>query len=172
MIFIKESKLIVDNQKEFVDCLRKSTFKLQKLFNNNQYTDSYPKYNIFNISATNVLMYKLFNEIKGLVKDELGHDKPLWMQSWVNYQAEDNLLAWHNHDWEYHGYICIDPKNTKTIFEDFEIENKIGQIYFGEGHKPHKVEAVEPFSGYRITIGYDITSKADQQYTNLGLMPF
>jgi hypothetical protein len=172
VIFIKKSNLIIDNQQNFIDCIKESTGKLQQIFGTNDYTKLYRQYNIFGVTATNILMYSLFNELKTLVRAEIGNDRPLWMQSWVNYQDCNSLLPWHDHKWEWHGYICLEPKNTVTVFEDWEIHNKVGQIYFGEGHKPHRVDAVEPFDGHRITIGYDVTSVQNRQSPYLGLIPF
>lgn len=165
------SPIIVENQQHYIDLLTIGKSFIKKKFGAEDTTKAYPIYNVFSITSTDLLMYKLFNEIKTTVRDNLGYEQPLWMQAWLNFQNKDNLLNWHNHLWDWHGYVCIDPKNTKTIFEDFEIENKIGQIYFGEGHKPHKVEAVEPFSGHRITIGYDITAQANVPFGNTGLIP-
>lgn len=169
---IKYSPTIIENQQGYIDCLTATALRIKRVFNTHDTTKVYPFYNIFNATSSNMLMYKLFNELKTVVRDELGYEQPLWMQAWLNFQDDKNLLKWHDHDWDWHGYICIDPKNTKTIWREFEIENKIGQIYFGDGHKEHAVEAVEPFDGYRITLGFDITNVPDVISTNFGLLPF
>ena len=69
----------------------------------------------------------------------------------------DQVLKWHNHSWPCHGYISIDPKMTKTVFEGYEITNEVGNIYIGAGNRQHCVEVLEPFTAPRITIGFDVT---------------
>ena len=78
------------------------------------------------------------------------------MQSWLNFHKHDEVLDWHNHTWPYHGYICIEPQETTTVFEEYEIKNEIGNIYFGSGFKPHKVRNDTQFDGIRMTIGFDV----------------
>ena len=171
MIFLEESKLILENQNGFNDIMGFSAFKFQNLYGNSEYTQSYGKYNIFSHTATDLLMYKLFKELQFKVRSVLG-DQPLWMQAWMNQHKQDEVLGWHNHDWDWHGYISIDPKKTNTVFEEFVVENKVGQIYFGEGHKEHKVEVLEPYEGLRTTIGFDVTSRVDTRSRYVSFIPF
>lgn len=171
MIFLEQSKTIEQNQKEFIDLMFFASKKIQKLFNTNQYTYNYAKYNIFTLTAPNQLMYSLFEEIKSNVRNHLGH-KPLWMQSWLNLHKSNEVLGWHDHSWQWHGYISIEPKETETIFENWKIKNKIGQIYFGEGRIKHKVEVLKPFDDYRITLGFDVTSGIPQENYLNSLIPF
>lgn len=170
MIFLKQSEIILDNQKKFIDLMHFAAYKIEKLFETKDYTWTYPKYNIFCLTATNKLMYELFNELKKHIREHID-DRPLWIQSWLNLHKNNEVLDWHNHLWKWHGYISIDPKNTKTIFEEWEIENKIGQIYFGEGYIKHKVEVVEPYDGYRITLGFDVTDGIPQENGYNSLIP-
>lgn len=171
MIFLKTSKLIQDNQKDFLELMNFAAGKIQKLFNTTDYTWNYGRYNIFSLTSTNPLMYQLFQELKINVREHIG-DGPLWMQSWLNLHRPDQVLGWHDHLWKWHGYISIDPKNTKTIFEDWEISNKVGQIYFGTGHIKHKVEVLEPYDGFRVTLGFDVTDGIAQENYYNSLIPF
>lgn len=172
MKITKISPTIVDNQQEYIELLTAASLRVKREFYGLKPTEINALVNIFSLTSTSVLMHKLFNEIRTIVRDELGYEKPLWIQSWLNFQDKNNLLQWHDHDWDWHGYVCIDPKNTKTVWREYEIENKIGQIYFGSGHKEHTVEIVEPFVGNRITIGFDITDVGDYYSLNKGLIPF
>ena len=52
--------------------------------------------------------------------------------------------------------FSIDPKNTRTVFEGYDIKNEVGNIYIGPGYRKHKVEVDEHFDQPRITLGYDI----------------
>ena len=133
-------------------------------------TWSYNKYNVFGLTSPTQVFYDLFKELRGFVYDYTDGD--LWMQSWVNYHNPDQLLQWHNHDWPIHGYICINPHLTKTVFDGYEIENRIGDVYIGPGNRYHRVEMIEPFYTPRITIGFDITNDTGKANSNNGLIPF
>ena len=143
-------------------------------------TWTYTSYNIFAFTAPSSAFYQLYKELRNLIRGQLGDDRELWVQAWVNYHTDDKLIHRHHHDFDYHGYISIDPKNTKTVFDDYEVINKPGQIYFGPGHRYHHVEAIEPFEGIRTTIGFDvhstpqspfITEYIERPFSNMGLFP-
>ena len=106
-------------------------------------TWTYDRYNVFGLTSPTKVFYDLFKELRGFVYDYTDGD--LWMQSWVNYHMPDQLLKRHNHTWPIHGYICINPHLTKTCFDDYEIENRIGDVYIGPGGRYHEVKLIEPF---------------------------
>jgi hypothetical protein len=177
---VYQSDYIVKNQRQLFDDIDQAHVNFKRLFPSNDSTWSYDKYNIFSLTAPSTAFYSLYKELCGVVRQQLGFDRPLWMQAWINYHTSDELLDWHEHAFDYHGYISIDPKNTITRFSDYTIENKIGQIYFGPGNRQHKVEAVTPFEGVRTTIGYDIHTIPSSPYIreyierpfiNMGLIP-
>lgn len=161
-----QSKYIEDNHQEFVNqCeLIKSQYPTKNL------TKSYYEYNIFSLTAGSIQFYNLFSELRNVIRTELPSG-PLWMQAWINYHSQDEVLDWHNHAWDYHGYISITPNDTVTEFETYQIKNKIGQIYFGPGGRSHRVNVLTPFNDYRITIGYDVTSEPITGTGCLGLFP-
>ena len=134
-------------------------------------TWSYNFYNIFCVTSPSPLWYDLFVELKSIIRDYVGHDKPLWMQSWLNFHMPDQVLDWHNHEWPYHGYISIDPKNTETIFDNYKVKNELGNIYIGPGNRMHKVEVIESFTTPRITLGFDVHEEPDFPYEQFSLMP-
>jgi hypothetical protein len=123
----------------------------------------------------------IYQELRNLIRDHLGYKKKLWMQAWINHLRYDEIdvLAWHGHDFPYHGYISIDPKETETVFDEYRIENKVGQIYLGPGHRMHKVESTRPFDGVRTTIGFDIVdlnesdmvTYIERPWTNMSFIP-
>lgn len=161
-----QSQYIVENQYNFIQqCIEVST-----LLQGKDTTVNYNLYNIFSITAGSVYFYNLYKELNVLIRSQLPNGM-LWMQAWVNMHTEDEVLDWHNHDWPYHGYISIDPKNTFTDFGSYQIKNKIGQIYFGEGNRLHKVNVAESFEGKRITIGYDVTNDPVMYTGCLGYVP-
>ena len=133
-------------------------------------TWTYDRYNVFGLTSPTKVFYDLFKELRGFVYDYTDGD--LWMQSWVNYHMPDQLLKRHNHTWPIHGYICINPHLTKTCFDDYEIQNRIGDVYIGPGGRHHEVKLIEPFYTPRITIGFDITDRPTKATGNLGMIPF
>ena len=62
----------------------------------------------------------------------MGDDRPLWIQSWLNYHKGKEVekeLPMHSHKENYHGYISISPQDTSTIFRNgLKIDNKIGLV--------------------------------------------
>ena len=90
----------------------------------------------------------------------------------------DQVLNWHDHKFDYHGYVSIDPKDSITKFHDpntnvrYEIKNEVGNIYFGPGwDRKHKVCVNENYSGNRITLGYDIHTQPDLPDDQFSLIP-
>jgi hypothetical protein len=159
-----QSQYIIDNQKQLFDDIEQAHTNFKRLFPEGNSTWDYTKYNIFVLTAPSTAFYGLYKELCSLIRHHLGQGRPLWMQSWINYHRPDTVLDWHEHGYAYHGYISLDPKKTNTVFEDYVIENKPGQIYLGPGTRKHKVEVLEPFDGYRTTIGFDIHTLPQSPY--------
>jgi hypothetical protein len=153
--------LVKTHQKELITAGKIGIDRFQSMFSGST-TWNYRKYNLFALTAGYKIYYELYKEITKAIRDYLGHDKPLWMQSWINYHMPDEVLGWHAHEDIFcHGYISIEPHNTKTVFREYEIINKVGTLYVGKNIKDnkyleHKVEILEPFTSPRITIAFDI----------------
>ena len=162
---IYQSKYIVEHQSEIIE----QCCKVKQNYNGDMTLD-YFKYNIFSLTAGYYSFYEIYKELILLVKSKLGN-KRMWMQAWLNYHNHDQVLGWHNHDWDYHGYISIDPKNTITEFRDYKIENKVGQIYFGLGQREHRVVCLDEFSDTRLTIGFDVSLDLFAGNGCLGMLP-
>ena len=81
------------------------------------------------------------------------------------------MLNWHSHQWDYHGYISIDPKKTRTVFSDYEIKNEVGNIYIGPGDREHKVIVDENFDTPRITLGFDVSLETEDLNDTISLIP-
>jgi len=151
---------IVNNKQYFIDHLSHTHESLTKFGIINS-TFNYTDYNIFGASSTSIHMYKLYCVLRELVRSTLGEDQCLWMQSWVNFHTYDTVLDWHNHDASYHGYVCIEPQDTITEFEQWKIENECGNIYFGPGYNRHRVVNKSKYDGVRITVAFDIITESD-----------
>ena len=113
--------------------------------------------------------------IKQVVRNTLGTNQPLWMQCWMNFHKQKEVLKWHDHHFPYHGYVSIDPKNSTTEFKQgslrYNIENVVGNIYFGPGDRIHKVIVNNDYSGPRITIGFDILDEPSVPDDSFSLIP-
>ena len=70
-----------------------------------------------------------------------------------------------------HGYISIRPHKTKTVFEGYEIDNQVGNIYIGPAIDT-TVEVLEDYDTPRITLGFDLLTDPTQCSNNIGLIPF
>lgn len=177
---LHQSQYIVDNKDLIFGDIDIAHRLFKTMFPNEDSTWTYNKYNIFALTAPSTAFYNIYKELRTLVRSQLGNDRPLWFQAWVNYHRPEEVLAWHHHEFDYHGYISLDPKKTNTVFENYTIENKVGQIYFGPGNRYHKVEVLEPFDGHRTTIGFDIHTTPqsphvrdyiERPFGNMSLMP-
>jgi hypothetical protein len=173
--FLLQSTVIQNQYHTITDDIRVAHQNFQKTFSTLPNADStalYRFYNIFAITSPSMAFYNLFKELSGVIRNNLNESGPLWIQAWINYQDQHSVLDWHHHDFDYHGYIAIDPKNTRTVFDNYSIENKPGQIYLGPGYRKHKVEVLEPFEGVRTTLGFDIFKSVSSPYVKYTEKPF
>jgi len=169
---IYQSSTIVKHKEKIVKVIDNVRPRLQEMFSNADTTKLYHLYNFFNLTSCDEHCYELFTELKAVIRSYLKTDKPLWFQCWLNYHKADEVLDWHNHTWDCHGYIALyNTKNTKTEFKDYTIDNKDSQIYIGPGHRTHKVKVPKNFKGPRITLGFDIITKPTPP-ANISLIPF
>ena len=120
------------------------------------------RYNVFDYinDKDYPLLYKVYVELTNLVK-EYTDGNQYWVHGWMNYDTYDiveDTLGKHKHRFVLQGYIAVEPKQTKTIFYDhgYDVENEIGNIYIGPGHRWHNVVNTEKYDGNRITFGYDL----------------
>jgi hypothetical protein len=149
---------------------------------NDNITWQFANYNVYGICGCNEWFYNIYRSQIEAIREyfkvsntEVPHQ--LWLQSWINSHTPNQVLKSHNHDWPWHGYISIDPKISDTVFTDkpggkelYRIQNKIGQLYIGPGHRFHHVEVLEPFEGERITFGFDLEFN-DRIMDNIGFLP-
>ena len=169
---IHKSELIVNNQKKLIEEIEFAHRHFKRNFGKLDSTWGYSYYNIFSITSPSLLFHRLFEELKTNIRNYVGHNEPLWIQSWVNYHQRHEVLDWHGHAWPLHGYISIRPHNTKTVFDGYEIQNEIGNIYIGPGFRMHKVEVIEPFDTPRITLGFDVQmTPSDLPFEQFSLIP-
>lgn len=117
----------------------------------------YKFYNFMCLTSGSEYYYKLFNIIQKEVKNLHEKQEPLWIQTWINYHSQEEVLNWHDHsNCIMHGYVSIRPHKTITEFESFQVDNTPGRMYIGKPYNKHKVSVLEPFDTPRITIAFDI----------------
>jgi hypothetical protein len=171
---IYRSDYIVKNIEGIINDCYIAHNRFTQLFPGRDSTYTYKQYNIFSLTATSIHFYNIYKDLifctKEFLKTQDLNNNPVWFQSWMNFHKPHEVLQWHDHEWPYHGYMSIDPKKSKTIFEKYSISNETGFLYFGEGYKKHKVEVLEPYVGERITVGYDFTLKSNI-LDNISLIP-
>ena len=156
---IYNSSFIAQNHSVFVEKCGIAYNKITNKFKNKNTTETYKEYNIFSIMAGCPYFFKLYKQLQKVIRVYSLDDSPLWMQAWLNYHNENEVLDWHNHWWPYHGYVSIDPHETITEFKKFKIINKIGNIYIGPGLNQHRVVVNKNFPRPRITLGFDVTNE-------------
>jgi hypothetical protein len=168
---IYKSDIIKNHQEELITTINEIAHKLKFYFKSDDTTWIYSNYNFFQVSSCNLICYNLFIDLKKIIRSYINHDRPIWFQAWLNFHMPNEVLNWHNHHWPTHGYITIDGKKTKTVFEEYEIMNEDGNIYIGPGYKKHKVEVLEPFTTPRITIGFDVSENDNIMNKGLSFIP-
>lgn len=153
---------VIENQQDLIRQAEVGQQRFDYNFPNKSSTKMYRYYNFFSLTTGSISYYRLFSDIRNLVRNYTGSQDPLWIQSWINYHSADQVLDWHVHtDSTYHGYVSIDPKITRTVFTNYEIHNNPGQVYIGESYVPHCVLVDQPYLDRRITLGFDIFTKED-----------
>ena len=171
-----QSEVINHNPKEFIETCNAAYDHFTNLFKSKESTWNYKKYNFFSLSSTSILFYNFYKELNYIIRNYIGDDRPLWLECWINFHTEQETISnlkKHGHDFAYHGYISVDPKNTTTVFNNFEIKNKPGQIYLGPGGDDyeHYVRVDKSFVGKRITLGFDVDDVPNKKTGNVSFIP-
>jgi hypothetical protein len=157
------SQTVIDNHAKFIDNCAYTNDLLKNEFPEAPNTTwIYNQYNIFSYTSSSIIFYDLYQDLNKVIRDYVGDDRRIWMQAWINFLSYDeieNVLGPHGHDWDIHGYIAIDPKDTTTEFTKFAIKNEIGNIYLGPCGDDYKHRVINDgkWDGNRITIGFDCT---------------
>jgi hypothetical protein len=175
--FLYSSNFVSQNQMDLLAVLEngKNLYESYKGYQVENMTWEYKNYNIFNICG----LYSVMNDLQSILHDiirlylnEYGIKHTGFnIFSWLNHHTNINqLLKPHNHDSNLHGYINIDPLESKTIMSNFEcedlfyIENKVGLIYINQPNMNnyHRVEVNpiyienEKLLRPRVTIAFDV----------------
>lgn len=124
-------------------------------------TWKHAEYNFWTFAqAVDPIFIRVWKELLEVIKENSPTEAEFaWVQSWLNYDTYDTVqdnLSHHGHNCPLHGYVSVAPGSTKTVFDEWEIENKVGNIYVGLGKWKHHVENTAEYSSPRITIGYDV----------------
>tara|TARA_B100001250_G_scaffold115780_1_gene98130 strand:- start:206 stop:736 length:531 start_codon:yes stop_codon:yes gene_type:complete len=166
-----KSQVVLGNSEIMCSILDVASEEFDKQKIGDHKTWSYGKYNVFGLTSPTQCFYDLFCELNKICYDYTGADK-LWMQAWMNSDPDHDPLKRHRHAWPWHGYITIRPHKTRTVFDDFEIVNEVGNVYIGPGLLYHNVVVDEPYDTPRYTIGFDLNHERLRMSENLGLIPY
>jgi len=162
---IYKSGVILDSPVYAKEECNRATQLFNRIYPDKNSTYNHDSYNIFSLTSCNQFFYYLYKEINEVVRDFVGDDRPLWMAAWLNAQSSKDVLDWHYHESQYHGYVVIDkhygnnPIITETTFNNWKIKNEIGNIYMGYCGFDHKVEVIKPYDGLRHTLAFQVTSE-------------
>ena len=96
--------------------MKKEDAEDEAFLNTNQDVSGYRFYNVFSLTTPSPLFWELFQEIKYIVEQQFDYKGPKWIQCWLNYHRQDEVLDWHNHAFPMHGYVSIRPHFTTTTF--------------------------------------------------------
>ena len=169
------SPFVIDNKVSIIEAADRAYSDFKKIFNKSDSTWNYNRYNIFSLTTGNSYYHVLYQQIVAAIKDRVGDGDPLWMQCWLNYHRQDEVLDWHAHDYRYtlHGYLSIDPMHTVTEFRGFTIENKVGNLYVGRSgdDMEHRVVVKTPYTGNRITLAFDVVKNIGKMTDSLSFIP-
>jgi hypothetical protein len=173
------SDLIVTHHAAFVERCHYAVDKFKRIFGDKSSTWTFGSYNTFAMTAGSDIFYQLYHELRTLIRHFTKINGPLWFQSWLNFHFENEVLDWHRHrNSIVHGYISIEPHQTKTLFESYEIQNEIGNVYIAPSGQMHKVMVLERFTTPRITIAFDVFNEdniaqmyKENKHVNLSVMP-
>jgi len=156
---LQKSEVITQNKESMIEDIRKAHAFFCDRFRvpDTESTWMYGWYNAFSITAPSSEFYELYKELCTMIRNFINTDEQLWFTCWINWHMPDEVLDWHDHVSEWHGFISIEPHKTETIWRDgFKVDNEVGNIFIGTGQLDHKVVVLENFDTPRITLGFDI----------------
>lgn len=153
---------IVKNKQQIIDECYLSIDRFAQMFPGASSTWGYQLYNTFNLTAGSISFYNILYELKSAIRHFSGSHEPLWLQSWINFHYQDEVLKKHNHvESSFHGFFSIEPMDTHTVFDEYEIKNEPGLLYIGPSYLTHYVRVNTPFEGRRITVAFDVLNQED-----------
>ena len=132
---LKNLSYVKNNKDEFIKgahlAHERFVFNYGKTFSSTWF---YKHYNVTTLTFGLPLYHKLFVDLQKIIREYANKDGPLWYQCWLNFHDENEVLNRHNHpQCLFHGYICIDPKDSETQFDDYIITTSkdFSKIIFG-----------------------------------------
>lgn len=152
------------DQKELLNYVQMSVAKFNHLYGGIDHaTEFYYLYNFFSIASCNKNVYRLYLSLVNCIRDFIGKQDNVWLQTWMNVHRQSDVLKSHSHAYPYHGYISLSSHNTHTVFTDghdgkeiYRVENLPLQVYIGPGYRHHHVEVIDDYDDERITLGFDL----------------
>ena len=88
---IYQSEYIKNNIEDIIQHADQAHRTFEKMFPSINSTWSYDRYNIFSLAGPSSIFYNIFKELQNLITQQLGTDKELWLQSWINYMSYEEI---------------------------------------------------------------------------------
>lgn len=120
----------------------------------------------------NLLLYpfagfhKLYHEICKVFDTLCDKNENYYIQCWLNYYTHNQYIDWHKHfdpeDQTWHGFVCVDCKDSKTSYrlpsgEEFDVPSVDGNIVISKSNGDiHRTYPWPYTDSPRITIAFDI----------------
>ena len=115
------NSVIIDNQELMIRDLLISRENFKRHFPDKDSTWGYHYYNIFVTTAPSPVFYELYKELNKVIRGYIGDDRPLWMQSWLNFHMSNEVLGWHNHEWSHHGILVLIQRKQKLYLKNMKL---------------------------------------------------
>lgn len=148
---------LIQNQQYFIESAMLALARFEYAYPGADSTWFFRHYNFFQMTAGNSEYHKLYKDLITVIRNYVDSDQPLWLQSWMNFHSQDKVLKRHTHENTIcNGYLAVDPKESETVFDDYTIKNQAGQLYIGPNNVFHYVKVLQPYTGPRITLGFDV----------------
>lgn len=129
--------------------------------------DGYCRRPTTNLLQGSTVWLQTFDEMFGAIRDYYSdvNENTVYFKSWIQRHPYTFVPSWHVHgDADAHGIVSITEQPTATIYKDFEIKNKPGQMHIGPNIL-HSVKNLSLYAELRVVIAFtmvfDITRIAD-----------
>lgn len=111
-----------------------------------------------NLLQASTIWQQAFSEIFSCIRHyyaDSSHDT-VYFKSWIQRHPDTFIPQWHTHgNADSHGVLSVTDQPTATIYEDFEVVNKPGQIHIGPNIR-HSVRNLAPYNEWRLVIAFSV----------------
>lgn len=158
--FIKENTVALSDYVKYVYTSLEPLYEQNDLAINvlEQHTNGYLRRPTTNLLYGNTHWQHALNEIFCGVRDYYADsdNDVVYFKSWVQRHYYTFTPGWHTHPGvDAHGVLSVTDQPTATIYKDFEIINKPGQMHIAPNFG-HNVRNLSLYSELRIVIAFNL----------------